>query len=196
MAALTSGAEGEGWSVDASYRGAAPQISATGTSLAVRTSENGSRRQEWEVSVPANRLERVGLRSNAVDVTLDLTGSELAGLNLEANAGDVSVIAEAGSVRGLDLSMNAGRARLTLGGSVESGHLSVNAGAIDLCVPTSAELTLDVAEQLTFATNLEESGLTQNGTVWQRAGSGGQAIDLSIEGNAASFNLNPSGDCR
>ncbi len=189
-------AEGEGWSVDASYRGAAPQISATGTSLAVRTPENGSRRQEWEVSVPANRLERVGLQSNAADVTLDLTGSELAGLNLEANAGDMSVIAEAGSIRGLDLSMNAGRARLTLGGSVESGHLSVNAGAIDLCVPTSAELTLDVAEQLTFATNLEESDLTKNGTVWQRAGSGGPAIDLSIEGNAASFNLNPSGDCR
>jgi len=189
-------AHGESWSVDASYRGAAPQISATGTSLVVRTPENGSRRQEWEVTVPADRVERVGLQSNAADGTLDLTGSELASLNLEANAGELSVVAEASSIRRLELSMNAGRARLTVGGPVKSGRLSVNAGAIDLCVPPSAELSLDVAEQLTFATNLEDSHLTKNGTVWHRAGSGGPAIDLSIEGNAASFNLNPAGGCR
>jgi hypothetical protein len=38
--------------------------------------------------------------------------------------------------------------------------------------------------------------LTKSSTVWHRAGSGGSTIHLKIEGNAASFTLNPSGGCR
>ncbi|MDQ2941063.1 MAG: hypothetical protein M3R05_02610 [Chloroflexota bacterium] len=125
-----------------------------------------------------------------------MSGSALAGLDIEANAGDVSVIGEDGSIGRLHLSINAGRATLTLGEPVNGGRLSVNAGAIDLCVPPSAGLTLDVAEHLTFATNLEERDLTKSGTVWHRAGSGGATIDFKIEGNVASFTLNPSGGCR
>jgi hypothetical protein len=191
-----AGAHGDRWSVAASYRGAPPQINATDTSLTVRTPRDGSRRQEWKVTVPTDRLERLDLQSNAAEATLDVSGSDLASLDIEANAGDVRLIAEHGSIGRLDVSANAGRARLTLGGPVESGQLSVNAGAIDLCVPTSAQLTLDVVEQLTFATNLDESHLTRSGTVWHRAGNGGPSIELAIEGNAASFTLNPSGGCR
>ncbi|MDQ2933950.1 MAG: hypothetical protein M3R49_03025 [Chloroflexota bacterium] len=72
----------------------------------------------------------------------------------------------------------------------------MNAGAIDLCVPPSAELSLEVAEHLSFASNLEELELAKSGTTWHRAGSGGPTITLKIEGNAGSFTLNPSGGCR
>jgi len=91
--------------------------------------------------------------------------------------------------------MNAGRMRVTLGAAATSGSLSVNAGTIDLCVPPGAGLRLDVEEQLTFVTNLSSRGLGHDGTVWSRPASGGGVIELSVEGNAASFNLNPDGGC-
>ena len=84
--------------------------------------------------------------------------------------------------------------RLTLVGPTE-GDLSANAGAIELCVPPDAALQLEVQDQLTFATNLNSRGLTESGDTWTRAGTGG-LIDLSIEGNAASFTLDPEGGCR
>jgi hypothetical protein len=71
----------------------------------------------------------------------------------------------------------------------------VNAGAIDVCVPDGVALRFEVEEQLTFATNLDERGLSRNGRIWTRGASGGATIDLHVEGNAAAFNLNPSGGC-
>jgi len=52
-----------------------------------------------------------------------------------------------------------------------------------------------VQDQLTFATNLDSRGLTESGDTWTRAGTGA-LIDLSIEGNAASFTLDPEGGCK
>jgi hypothetical protein len=191
-----AGVRGARWSIDASYRATPPQITATGTSLTVRTPQDSSRRQEWKLTVPTDRLERLRVQSNAAEATLNVSGVALASLEIEANAGDVSVFAGEGSIGRLRVIMNAGRARLTLAEPLDGGQLSVNAGAIDLCVPPTAELSLDVAEQLTFATNLEDRHLTKSGTGWHRAGSGGPTIALKIEGNAASFTLNPSGGCR
>lgn len=91
--------------------------------------------------------------------------------------------------------MNAGRARVSLGAGSTQGSLAANAGAIDLCVPADAALVLRVPDQLTFAHNLEQRGLTRDGDTWRRAGSGGDTIDLSVNGNAASFTLDPDGGC-
>ena len=91
--------------------------------------------------------------------------------------------------------MNAGRARVSLGAGSTQGLLAANAGAIDLCVPGNAALVLRVPDQLTFAHNLERRGLTRDGDTWRRAGTGGDTIDLSINGNAASFALDPDGGC-
>lgn len=191
-----AGVPGDRWSIDASYRPTPPEIAGTGTSLTVRTPQESSRRQEWKITVPTEKLERLRVQSNAAEAAVNVSGAALASVDIEANAGDASVIAEEGAIDRFRVSMNAGQARLTLGEPIGGGQLSVNAGAIDLCVPPTAELTLDVVEQLTFATNLEERQLTKSGTVWYRAGSGGPTIHLKIEGNAASFTLNPSGGCR
>ena len=91
--------------------------------------------------------------------------------------------------------MNAGRARVSLGAGSTQGSLAANAGAIELCVPADAAVVLRVPEQLTFAHNLERRGLTRDGDTWRRAGTGGDTIDLSVEGNAASFTLDPDGGC-
>jgi hypothetical protein len=82
-----------------------------------------------------------------------------------------------------------------LGGATE-GTLRVNAGTIDVCAPANAQLQITVREQLTFATNLDQRGLTRSGNIWQRAGTGGPVIRLDVSGNAASFNLDPTGGCK
>ena len=51
-----------------------------------------------------------------------------------------------------------------------SHGLTLNAGAIDLCVPPEAGLRIRANDQLTFATNLGDRGLTRTGGVWSRPG--------------------------
>ena len=59
-----------------------------------------------------------------------------------------------------------------------------------------SNLTFAVTDQLTFATNLSARGLTRTGTSWTRAGANAaNPIKLSIDGNAASFTLDPNGGC-
>jgi DNA-directed RNA polymerase beta subunit len=115
-------------------------------------------------------------------------------IGAEVNAGDILVDGREATIDTVEVDMNAGRARVALDGSV-SGRLGVNAGAIDLCVPADASLRLEVNDQLTFVTNLAERGLSQAGTTWTRTGTGAATIDLVIEGNAASFTLDPDGGC-
>jgi hypothetical protein len=83
--------------------------------------------------------------------------------------------------------------RISLEGPT-TGTLSVNAGIIELCVAPDADLRFVVHEQLTFGTNLGNRGLTQIDEAWTRRGSGPQ-IDLTVEGNAATFTLDPEGGC-
>ena len=136
------------------------------------------------------------MTANAATARVTLDGATLDDLTATLNAGDVRIAAAAATVRHLTAKMNAGRVRLALGAGAASGSISVNAGTVDLCVPAEAGLRLDVEEQLTFVTNLSSRGLARDGTVWTRgASNGGGVIDLSVEGNAASFNLDPSGGC-
>ncbi len=95
-------------------------------------------------------------------------------LSVEANAGSVSIEVDDGT---------------QLAGSVE-----MNAGSLDLCVPEGVGLAITMTDDnVTFSHNLDDLGLTREGDVW-RSGSG-DAIALSVEGNAASFTLNPDGGC-
>ena len=128
--------------------------------------------------------------------TLALDGATLGTVKVEANAGDILVDGGSATIGRIDLTMNAGRARITLGGPTV-GTLSVNAGAIDLCVPAATNLRFVVQDQLTFVHNLADHGLTKDGQTWTRTGSAaGRLIELHIEGNAAGFTLDPSGGCR
>jgi hypothetical protein len=188
-------ASGDAWSLEADYRGDGPAVDATAGRLSLRTPTPDGRRHEWTVVVPRDRLSTVDVQHNAGTARIDLTGTKLARLKVEANAGDIVVIGEDAPINLLDVSMNAGRARLTLGGATE-GKLQVNAGTIDVCAPANAQLQITVREQLTFATNLDQRGLTRNGNVWQRTGASGPVIRLDVSGNAASFNLDPTGGCK
>jgi hypothetical protein len=190
---------GSTWTVDAAHRGGPPTRSVSGTNLSVRSADGGGR-QEWVVSLPAALLGSLDVTANAGQAAIDVSGTTLSRLDLAINAGEAIVTANGTSIADLDVNVNAARARLTLGGPV-AGDLEVNAGSIDLCVPPDAALRFTVGDDFAFDTNLDERGLTETATqdddeaVWQRPGAGGPTITLSVDGNAATFRLDPAGGC-
>ena len=196
--------QGTAWQLDAAYRGPAPTVTATTNRLDIRVpGGNGDRRNDWTVRLPAagtglpTGVGSLSLSANAASATLRLPGSHVTSLGAEMNAGDLRIDASQGAIDEVDLSMNAGRIRMAVGAASLSGDVSVNAGAFELCVPDGTNLRFEVTDQLTFVTNLASRGLTRDGETWTRTGpAGSPVIDLSIDGGAASFSLNPEGGCR
>lgn len=190
--------DGGDWAWEAEFNGAPPVVESSPGRLSLQAPDGTpDRRQEWTVTVPAEQLGEVDVSANAGGSTLELGRATVGRVTADVNAGDLLIDASEATVERLSATMNAGRTRITLGetGSV-SGSLSVNAGAIELCVVDGAELRFRVEDQLTFIHNLSNRGLARDGEIWTRTGTGGHVVDLSIEGNAASFTLNPEGGCK
>jgi hypothetical protein len=189
-------AAGSAWSLNADYLGTQPIVTATGSSLHIATpDQTATHRQNWSLELPAAPLRDLSITANAAAVTLDLEGAALERFRADMNAGDLRIDAGDARINRLDISMNAGRARITIADGTTAGSLAANAGAIELCVPTGAGLVLRVTDQLTFAHNLERRGLARDGNTWTRTAAGSDNIDLTINGNAASFSLDPDGGC-
>ena len=147
--------------------------------------------------LPAATTASLSLTANAAGATLDLDGAHLTSLDAKLNAGDVRIAAGGATIDSLDITMNAGRIRFDAGPNPLRGDISLNAGAFDLCVPAGVGLRLDVTDQLTFVHNLSSRGLAASGSTWTREPAAGQpTIELSIDGSAASFTLEPQGGCR
>jgi hypothetical protein len=190
--------DGSDWVVGGAYGKNEPTIASDVDRLSVRAARGSTgQHDEWQVTLPASQLARFELTANAASGEVDLGDAALERLSADVNAGDLRIAAGSGGTDDVDLSMNAGRLRLETGRAAMSGSVSINAGAIDLCVPADVGLRLDVTDQLTFATNLGSQGLARSGDVWTRpAASGAPTIDLAIDGNAASLTLKPEGACR
>ena len=75
--------------------------------------------------------------------------------------------------------------------------MSVNVGSIEVCTETGVALSVTTNGNITFSTNLDESGLTQAGDTWSTAGYAAAAdrVHIDLDGNAASFTLNPDDGC-
>lgn len=183
---------GAGWELDAGYRQEPPTVSSTDETLTVRAPD-GAGRQEWSLTLPAATSE-LDVETNAGEATVDVSGGDLQSLTATANAGQLRIVADDATLRDLRVSANAGSIVMVLGGDT-AGSVSANAGSIDVCVPDDAALRMEIEEQFAFATNLTGQDLEREGDTWMRSGSG-PVIDLRVEGNAASFNLNPAGSCR
>jgi len=188
--------QGSDWSVQARYKGAAPSLERSDTSISLKSPDGfGIRRQDWTVSVPTDQTRNVRIDANASTVSARLGGAQLTDFHLSVNAGDARIDGSEGTLGRVDVSANAARVRLRLG-SDTTGSLSANAGSMELCTPPGAALRFQLAEQLTFAHNLDDQGLVKSGDVWTREGAtGAPTIDLSISGNAATFTLDPVGGC-
>jgi hypothetical protein len=196
-----STAEGEGWRVDARHGdGAAPVISASDTSLHVATEGDGpfgfaNQRQAWDVVLPTGVELALDIDANAATSRLDLAGATFTDLEIDANAGEVTLGLAGATVDGLAIDANAGSISVDADdATVLDGSVELNAGSIELCVPESAGVAITIADDnFTFSHNLDDRGLEQRGDTWT---TGGQAaITLDVDGNAASFTLNPEDGC-
>ena len=194
-------AAGSDWSVVARYSGDAPQIAADPGSLRVESGDNfsifgaGDADQSWDVTLPTDPTIDLSIDANAASSLLELDDATLVGLTIDANAGEVDLRLPGASVSDLSVEANAGSVSIEVDdGTQLAGSVEMNAGSLDLCVPEGVGLAITMADDnVTFSHNLDDLGLTREGDVW-RSGSG-DAITLSVEGNAASFTLNPDGGC-
>lgn len=188
---------GETWRVQADVRGNPPRVGSTGSSLDVESPNGfGSSVELMTVDLPADRVRDLSISANAGNGTLTLAGASLTTLDGELNAGDLRVDGTGATIERFEFELNAGRLRLILPAHATDGDLSANAGSIELCVPAEAGLRFDVEDHLTFSHNLRARGLSEDGHVWTRAGAAGApVIVLTVDGSAASFNLDPDGGC-
>lgn len=194
-------AAGSDWSIDARYAGDAPQIESDGTSLRVESGDNFSffgfadADQSWDVTLPSDPTLDLSVDANAASSTLDLADATFSAMSVEANAGEVNVRLPGSSVAELSVDANAGSVSIEVDDGTEvSGSVEINAGSVDLCVPDGVGLAITMSDDnVTFSHNLDELGLTREGDVWRLGTS--DAVELSVEGNAASFTLNPEEGC-
>jgi hypothetical protein len=199
-------ADGTTWeaviSADEDEEAGVPPLEAASGSLALTSGSEGfpfSRdRQEWELSLGRDIPYDFSASINAADSTLDLTGGTFTSLALNPNAGSLDIDLSGAQVADLDVSLNAGSVSIvTDAGTDLAGAIGSNAGSIDFCAPTDAALRFTVDANVTFSHDLDESGLEQSGDTFTSPGfdTAEHQIDLRLEGNASSFNLNPEEGC-
>lgn len=197
-----STAAGSDWSVDARYAGGAqPEITSSDGSLRVAADADGpfgfaDRRQEWDVLLPTDSDLDLSVEANAAEGDLDLDGATLTRFAVDANAGEVDVRLPGASVSDFSLDANAGSVSIDVDDATTlDGSVSMNAGSLALCVPDGVAIAITIDEDnITFSHNLDERDLDRQGDTWS-SGDGDPAIRLTVNGNAASFTLNPEDGC-
>ena len=197
-------ADGIAWeAVTAMNEDGAPSIEASGGSLELRSDSHGfpftRDRQKWALSLGRDMTYDVSASLNAADSTLDLSDGVFSRLALKPNAGSVIINLSGAHVVDLDVSLNAGSASIVIDADTElAGVIGSNAGSIDFCAPADTALRFTVDANLTFSHNLDESDLNESGNTFTSSGfeSAEHRIDLRLEGNAASFELNPEEGCQ
>jgi hypothetical protein len=195
-------ADGSAWAVDARHaEDSEPVITSGDSSLRVASEGGdvfpfGNHRQDWSVTLPRGVTLDLDVATNAGSGRLDLTGANLSAFDAEMNAGSLAIDLSGATAADVDVHANAGSVSITAdASSALSGALEVNAGSIEFCVAEGAAYSITVeTDNITFSHNLEESNLTRNGETWS-SGSGAATITLTVQGNAASFTLNPEGGC-
>ena len=196
-----STAAGSGWMLEARHASdAAPDVEVEDGALRVE-SEGAAvfgfaeARQAWNLTLPTEPTIEMEIDANAATSTLDLADATFSRLAIDANAGELTMALAGASVSQLEVDANAGSMTIELDDGTElSGTISMNAGSLELCAPEGVGLAITIADaNVTFSHNLDELGLTSDGDTW-RSGDD-PTVTLDVEGNAASFTLNPEGGC-
>jgi hypothetical protein len=198
-------AEGTGWTAGTASDGNREIVlEGDGDSLDVSaTNEEGFNwdggKQRWDIGLGSELAYELRVSANAADTTLDLGGGTFDRLEIDPNAAALKIDLSGSTVGDFDMSMNAGSAKIqTDAETALAGRFTMNAGSFELCVADDAALRITVADSnFTFSHNLDDSELTRSGETWTSDAFDGADtfIDLRLEGNAASFTLNPDGGC-
>jgi len=202
---LTVGlADGSAWQAVTTTEGDQQvSLTATAESLDMRSNTGGfpfsHDRQEWSVTLGRDVEYDASLTLNAAESRIDLSGGRFGGLEAHPNAGSLQLSLGGSTVDELDVQLNAGSLSIDTDAETQlAGRIGVNAGSVDLCTDAQAGLRLTVDANVTFAHNLDDSGLQKSGEGTYTSAnfdSAAHTIDLALEGNAASFTLNPEEGC-
>ena len=158
---------------------------------------NGDHNRSWQVSLPTDPSVGLTVGVNAGSGQIDLANAHLSSLDAEINAADVHLDLSSATVSDLRVSVNASSGHVSLpASSSTAGSISVNAGSLDLCLPPSSGLRIHSKSALS-STNLAMPGVW-SGDTWTSDSFAGAAnhIDLQLDANLASVNVNPAGGCR
>ncbi|HLX36019.1 MAG TPA: hypothetical protein VKR30_12355 [Candidatus Limnocylindrales bacterium] len=199
-------ADGSTWAVNGSDSGGIGPVIETDPNGAVTIKGQPSdfafnvQRATWHVSVPKGPQLELGVTLNAGDGTVDLGGAALSAFNLTVNAGSMSAdLSSAASLPpdGLNATVNAGKASISMPAFDGAMNLSLNAGSLDVCVPSSAPIAVHWSG--TIASNdLADAGLVQGpDNTWSTHGLDLTAphVTLDVSANAGSFSLERGGSC-
>jgi hypothetical protein len=194
---------GTAWSVVARH-GAdeQPQVTSDADSLRVTADAAGligftDSRQAWDVVLPTDATLTLSVDSNAASSRLDLENADLSTLAIDANAGEITLGLPGAEVRELSVDANAGSVSIQADATTQlGGSIEMNAGSLELCAPDDLTVAITIeGENVTFSHNLDERGLNHQGDTWS-SGGGEAQLRLDVNGNAASFTLNPEGGCQ
>jgi hypothetical protein len=195
---------GSDWRVSAAH-GAdeAPSITKDGERLRVEAEGAGiigfaDVRQSWDITVPLEVELDLSVSAHAASSRLDLSDGQFSAISIDANAGEVVLGLIGATANELSIDANAGSVSIDADEStVVSGSIGLNAGSLELCLTEDADAAITLNDDnVTFSHNLDDLGLSRSGDTWRwGSGTGTPAIALEVEGNAASFTLNPEGGC-
>jgi hypothetical protein len=194
--------EGTGWEAVTGVTENPLELESAAGSLDIRSDSGGfpfgRDGQDWTLSLGADVTYDLSANLNSSDNTLDLAGGTFTRLAIDPNTGSLNMDLSGSEVQDLRVQLNAGSLSLVTDGDTDlSGQINVNAGSVDFCAPADAGVRLVVNGSVAFAHDLDESDLTQSGDTFTSPGfaSAEHKIDLQLQGNAASFELNPEGGC-
>ncbi len=198
--------EGTGWQVTGQdTTGSGPDISAGDADLSIDSGDTDrgpfgwlGAREVWDVTLPTGPRLDIDAQVNAGTSSFELQGAELGTLGLQVNAGTATVdLGAARAVDEIDIELNAGSLGITLPASAMTGNIQANAGSVRICAPPGVALRLETGDSVLASYDYDGHGLVKEGSTWSTPGYDTAAvrIDLTTEGNAGSFTLDPEEGC-
>jgi hypothetical protein len=205
-------ADGSDWTVaNAQQGGPGALITADSTHLDVRSGSSNNwfdtlGRQRWIVTLPTAATNQLDISPNAAESRVDLGAGSFSSISIHPNAGSLFLNLANASFKELDLAVNAGSASVVIGANpngqtgVRSASMHINAGSIEVCMTGDVAFQVTSDPNITFSTNLDESGLVKTGDSWSTASYDdaflvAERVHIQLDGNAGSFTLNPEGGC-
>jgi hypothetical protein len=196
---------GSAWSISGTESdGKAPRIETEGATVSIDAGSRGSffgaaGRADWTVQVPMDPLVALAVTVNAGEASIELGDGNLGPVNLTVNAGKADLLlGGANAVGDITATVNAGSAVVNVPPGLRSASMSLNAGSLAVCVAPGSPMRIRWNGAL-GSNNLDRTGLVQlDANTWESPlldGSTTPYLDMRVNANAGSFNLDVDGTC-
>ena len=155
----------------------------------------GNRREDWTITLPST-IQALSLSSHANTMDVQLAGATIGAVVVEADAAAIRVDATGATIDELDVQADFGTVSIVLPNTPQlSGYLNVDVGALRLCQPVGADMT--VAFQGDGPREVSIGGQPWSADQWtsQTALGGANQIDLVVDATFGSVDINPIGGC-